>query len=297
MKYFEGTLFIPYRKESNDKEKLSQRYQEERNKNLRLIDDLIETLKFIEDNKKVPFKLVGNPNYNQKNYVDIWNETIVSPNSSMFLELFFLEYLYMFLHEFVSYVYVAIEESNNNNFGVAYSLLRKPYFDLLSYIEWLYLEPSELINSIVNGNKDGHDFEKVKKDLSNRIVELSKSTDVRESREHLYEKRFINSSRFSIKNYCDRSHHIMTNFTHWRTDGGEFNLFQKNIGNNKHYNEFFINSTYALLYYTCDIIDNALNEHIKSNRLNGFKCNHETWEEKKKKNNEYYLHKNDFRKF
>ena len=79
------------------------------------------------------------------------------------------------LSDFCHFVFEALSCSRKSKLTVAYSLLRKPFKDNLSYLEWLLAEPTVFINTFQHGGPEKLEDHRSKQHLRLPIIKKAVS--------------------------------------------------------------------------------------------------------------------------
>ncbi|MBU7315958.1 hypothetical protein [Paenibacillus oleatilyticus] len=175
-------------------------------------------------------------------------------------------FLYL-VRDFCNFINEALRSLTQMNYNIALTLLRKPLKDNLMLIEWLYVNPSELIDRLLykqaNVYAPDHLKEYQKKSIIDKAVK--KSGCVIMSSDSIYNTRY-SSNIGSLDNFWNKSLHIVTT----RGEGiritrdGDLNYVFTDFEEAKEITKIVYMILPTLLYYTvemCEDIFYGIAEH------------------------------------
>lgn len=107
--------------------------------------------------------------------------------------------------------------------AVAYALLRKPLRDNLAYIEWLRVEPNELIDKLMYSKPEEYDLSHAKEVKKARIEQIEKDYGI-VRKKGMFEFRYEKNNEISLEKIWNKANHIVTTQNYTRSANGELNF-------------------------------------------------------------------------
>lgn len=170
--------------------------------------------------------------------------------------------------DFINFLFESMYTAKRDKMTVAYSLIRKPYSDILLILEQLFVNRSEFVERFFHmGDPKGYD-------PSNRsinrldIIEQALSK-IRISglfsAEHIHDLRYDKELDYGLNGITNHALHIVTNDKRYKTENQNLNFVFSNEEDMERYYEHYYNLVPYLLIYSASIIDGIVFELLTDN--------------------------------
>jgi len=130
--------------------------------------------------------------------------------------------------DFCHYMFESFVCASKMKIAVAYALLRKPLRDNLAYIEWMRVNPNELINKLLYSEPEEYDLSKEKELKKRRIEQISQEYGI-DRVNGMFEFRYEKNSDKSLEKIWNKANHIVTTQKYTRSEKGELNFVFVNM--------------------------------------------------------------------
>ncbi|MBQ7834115.1 MAG: hypothetical protein IJ336_11195 [Lachnospiraceae bacterium] len=143
--------------------------------------------------------------------------------------------------------------------AVAYALLRKPLRDNLAYIEWLRVNPRELIDKLMYSEPKEYDLSFEKEIKKTRIEQIAKEYGI--NRENgMFEFRYEKNSDISLEKIWNKANHIVTTQNYTKTNNGELNFIFVNSREWEWLTEYYYTVVPLVMSYAVELIVSMFEE-------------------------------------
>lgn len=164
------------------------------------------------------------------------------------------------INEFIGYIFESLYSAKRGKWSVAFSLIRKPFCDILLLLEDIYTNQSNFIDRFFHdGNPAKYDPSRIKNKLE--VVELSVE---KLNKSGLFYSELIHGLRYDkeflygINAFSNQALHIVTNDKNYRTTDQNFNFIFSNEEDYLEYSYHYYNSVPYLLIYSTSVIDGII---------------------------------------
>ncbi|RVU53820.1 hypothetical protein [Anaerosphaera multitolerans] len=152
------------------------------------------------------------------------------------------------LFDFHSFFYASLEAISKNKTSLAFTLLRKPFKDILGTLEWIYVDKINFIDCFVNGRAKDLEITKNKaEEISTKISSLRKVSN-------FFELRFEKEEDISLENYWNNSTHLITTRGKYKTKDGNINFLFLNEEERKDLAKYYYKIVPVIMQYAVELI-------------------------------------------
>lgn len=125
--------------------------------------------------------------------------------------------------DFCHYMFESFNCAAKMKPAVAYALLRKPLRDNLAYIEWLRVNPEELIDKLMDSEPKDYDLSYAKEIKKQHIEEICERYGI-DRQKGMFEFRYEKDSENSLEKIWNKANHIVTTQNYTKTAKGALNF-------------------------------------------------------------------------
>ena len=137
--------------------------------------------------------------------------------------------------------------------AVAYALLRKPLRDNLAYIEWLRVEPKELIDKLLYCQPEEYDLS-CKKELKKKHIEQIYKKYKIDRNNGMFAFRYEKNEDISLEKIWNKANHIVTTQKYTKSAQGELNFVFVDSEQLEHYTEYYYTVVPQIMAYATELI-------------------------------------------
>ncbi|MFT6924234.1 MAG: hypothetical protein ACJA1C_003255 [Crocinitomicaceae bacterium] len=166
-------------------------------------------------------------------------------------------------NDFLNFVFESLYTAKRGKMAVAYSLIRKPFSDLLFILEQVYVDKTDFIERFFhNGEPSEYDPSNNKLDKLAVIQKaISKmSTPSFFNSQHIYDMRYNKEASYGLKGITNHAVHVVTNDKNYKTKNQNLNFIFSNEEDLDRYFEHYYSTVPFLLIYAVGIIDGIIFE-------------------------------------
>lgn len=180
------------------------------------------------------------------------------------------------IEEYTLFLGEALENILKGNLSVVFTLLRKPFKEILTIFELLYDNPARFLAKFCHGNTNLYDpqsraFKKEDRiKLIQRINKKLKSNRSVDS-QFIYELRFDIDKYYSYDQLWHKAVHLVTNAPSIETEKMNFNFIFSNAENDYDQQNYISTTLPILLHYSYYVIEGVLNTISKPIGLDIYK--------------------------
>lgn len=179
-------------------------------------------------------------------------------------EYAYINLFFSLVSEFTDYYDTSLHNAYIKNINVAWTLLRKPLQEILAYLEWLYIEPEELLKLMIDeGDVKKYEINKNKNKIKEFIKKI-KPSDYGEI--DVYEFRYSYNQEFTINGILQATNHLITTRPVLKTNESSLNFVFKNEDDINNNTGFYFTSIPYIMHYSMEIIFNIFNSIIDNNK-------------------------------
>lgn len=150
--------------------------------------------------------------------------------------------------------------------AVAYALLRKPLRDNLAYIEWLRVNPKELIDKLMYAEPEEYDLSRAKDVKKSRIEQISREYGI-DRNKGMFEFRYEKNSDISLEKIWNKANHIVTTQSYTRSENGELNFVFVNMEQWDEMTGYYYTVVPLIMSYAVELIVGMFEELAEVNQF------------------------------
>ena len=166
--------------------------------------------------------------------------------------------------DFCHYMFESFMCASRMKVAVAYALLRKPLRDNLAYIEWLRVNPEELIDKLLYSEPEEYDLSREKETKKARIEQISKDYGI--DRENgMFEFRYEKNSDLSLEKIWNKANHIVTTQKYTRSEKGDLNFVFVNMEQWENMTGYYYTVIPLIMSYALELIVSMFEEIAEVN--------------------------------
>lgn len=178
--------------------------------------------------------------------------------------------------DLLSFVFESLYAAKRGKMSVAYSLIRKPFTDLLLILEQLYVDRENFIhNFYFDGNPRNYDpspgNHKIdKKEVIEKVFKKVKMYSIIHDAEMIHDLRYNKELDYGLSGITNHALHIVTNDRRYKTEEKDLNFVFSNKEDYKRYYKHYYTIVPHLLIYCATVVDgvafNFLQDKPNQNR-------------------------------
>lgn len=148
--------------------------------------------------------------------------------------------------------------------AVAYALLRKPLRDNLAYIEWLRVNPEEMINKLLYDQPEEYDLKKEQK--RQHIEQICSQYRINRI-DGMFVFRYEKNDEKSLERIWNKANHIVTTQNYTRSSHGELNFVFMDERRCEQYTSYYYTVVPLIMSYAIELIVSMFEEIAEVNNF------------------------------
>ncbi|UCS92311.1 hypothetical protein KZP23_16605 [Echinicola marina] len=183
------------------------------------------------------------------------------------IETVLLKHLTMAItSDFINFLFESLYTAKRGKMTVAYSLIRKPYSDILLILEQLFVNKSEFIERFFHiGDPKGYDPSNRainRLDIIEQALSKIRISDLLNA-EHIHDLRYDKELDYGLNGITNHALHIVTNDKRYKTENQNLNFVFSNEEDMERYYEHYYNFVPYLLIYSVSVVDGIIFDLLK----------------------------------
>ena len=166
------------------------------------------------------------------------------------------------LSDFLHFVFEALSCSRKSKLAVTYALLRKPFRENLTYMEWLLADPSGLLNTLHNEDPRRLSMQEILSgDDALKRTETAVSRTAMPAMHNaqiLHDIRFDKKAHFSLEEFWNKAMHLVTTKKPINTEPQNLNFIFSDDEDRQTQWYFLYSRLPMLLAYAADVSDSLM---------------------------------------
>lgn len=225
-------------------------------------DVLVRWLHWIDEHKLCSVKIKFSNHKEMDDFQSVENDDILEwlQNNGYEEEMYEVNrrhILCSLVADFCHYMFESFICASKMKPAVAYALLRKPLRDNLAYIEWLRVNPKEMIDKLMHEEPEKYDLNKEQK--KQHIEQICSQYGI-DREAGMFVFRYEKNEDISLEKIWNKANHIVTTQSYTRSEQGELNFVFVDAERWENLTEYYYTVVPQIMAYAVELIVSMFEE-------------------------------------